>query len=295
MEDNYTYNDGDDIENYILSIYKNNPTEKEILNILRTTNSWAIKYHLSAERENLLSWYNFKKGASVLEVGAGCGAITNVFLKKELDVTAIELTQRRADIIKERYKGRKNLEVYSGNVHGQKLMEKFDYLTLIGVLEYAGRFTEGDKPFQTMLEENRALLKKGGEIVIAIENKLGLKYWRGAPEDHTNRLFESIEGYPNYDGIRTFSRHELEELLKEAGFKDIRFYYPLPDYKFCYEIFSDDYTPTKRHRITPWLFPTPHSLESYSIFDERHSAESIQDAGLFKDFANSFLVFAKNG
>ena len=146
-----------------------------------------------------------------------------------------------------------------------------------------------------MLEENRIFLKKDGEIIIAIENKLGLKYWRGAPEDHTNRIFEGIEGYPNYDGIKTFNRKELKELLEQAGFKDIRFYYPIPDYKFCYEIFSDEYVPSEKHRITPSLFPSPHPSQSFSIFNEQYVAESLQDAGLFKDFANSFLVFAKIG
>lgn len=293
--ENRTYNDGDDIENYILSIYKDNPTEKEIEEILISNNSWAVQYHLSPDRKNLLSWVDFKKNSSILEVGAGCGAVTGVFLENNLDVTAVELTKRRANIIRERYKDKKNLTVIDGNIHEQKITKKFDYLTLIGVLEYAGRFTKGDSPFQTMLEENRGFLKKGGEIIIAIENKLGLKYWRGAPEDHTNRIFDGIEGYPNYDGIRTFSRKELIELLQKAGFKDIRFYYPLPDYKFCYEIFSDDYVPNARHRVTPSLFPSPHPSQSYSLFNEQYVAESLQDAGLFKDFANSFLVFAKNG
>ncbi len=295
MNKKYLYNDGDDIENYILSVYKSNPTEEDIEDILVSNNNWAVQYHLSPDRKNLLSWYNFKEKASILEVGAGCGAVTGVFLEKGMDVTTVELTKRRADIIRERYKDNKNLKVYDGNIHEQKLTQKFDYVTLIGVLEYAGRFTKGEKPFQTMLEENKRFLRKDGEIVIAIENKLGLKYWRGAPEDHVNRIFESIEGYPNYDGIRTFSRKELKDLLESLGFQDIRFYYPIPDYKFCYEIFSDDYTPDRKHRPAKWLFPSPHPSESYNLFNEGYASESIQDAGLFKDFANSFLVFAKNG
>lgn len=295
MNKKYEYNDGDDVENYMLSTFKQKPSEKDINEILRATDSWAVKYHLSPDRKNLLSWFNFKKGATLLEVGAGCGAVTGAFLDQGLEVTAVELSKRRADTIKARFQESKNLKVYSGNIHKQKFDSLFDYITLIGVLEYSGRFTKGDNPFQEMLEDNRRLLKKGGELILAIENKLGLKYWRGAPEDHTNRIFDGIEGYPNYDGIRTFSRKELIELLQKAGFKDIRFYYPLPDYKFCYEIFSDDYVPTARHRVTPSLFPSPHPSQSYNLFNERIVAESLQDAGLFKDFANSFLVFAKNG
>ena len=31
-------------------------------------------------------------------------------------------------------------------------------------------------------------------------------------------------------GIKTFSKHELEELIQSAGFNNYRFYYPYPDY-----------------------------------------------------------------
>jgi SAM-dependent methyltransferase len=292
----YEYNDGDDVEEYLLSIYKKDVTEKDISDILKKNSSWPVKYHLSEERENLLNWYNFKKNASLLEIGAGCGAVTGLFLDKGLNVTAVELTKRRANIIRERFKNNRNLKVLDGNINEKKFQNKFDYVTLIGVLEYAGRYGKGQEPFLDLIKEAKSYLKKDGVLIIAIGNRFGLKYWRGAPEDHTNKLFDSLEGYPEYDGIRTFGKKELTDLLEEGSFerKNIHFYYPLPDYKFCYEIFSDDYLPSKNHSVSNIVYPSPHPSENNLLFDENLVSKGLQENGLFGEFANSFLVFITN-
>jgi len=147
-----------------------------------------------------------------------------------------------------------------------------------------------------MLKDAKKHLKKDGELIIAIENKLGLKYWRGAPEDHTNILFDSLEGYPKNIGVKTFGKEELKELIIESGFneKKISFYYPLPDYKFCYELFSDNYLPSDTHPISNRVFPSPHPIKSHTIFDELLVSKELQKNKLFDKFSNSFLVFIKN-
>jgi cyclopropane fatty-acyl-phospholipid synthase-like methyltransferase len=60
-----------------------------------------------------------------------------------------------------------------------KLEEKFDYITLIGVLEYAGMFTHTNNPTVDFLKNIKRYLKDDGTIILAIENKFGLKYWSG--------------------------------------------------------------------------------------------------------------------
>ena len=291
-----TYSDGDDIENFLLELFKNKPSKKELAEVLVSNNTWPVKYHVSEERENLLSWYNFKDNSKLLEIGAGCGALTGLFLDKGLDVTAVELTKRRADIIRERYSERKNLTVIDGNINDKSFKNKFDYVTLIGVLEYAGIYGKGENPFLNLIKEAKGFLKKNGTLIIAIENRFGLKYWRGAPEDHTNILFDSLEGYPEYIGVRTFGKQELKNLLGYAGFNKnkIEFYYPLPDYKFCYEIFSDEYLPSKNHPVSDGIYPSPHPIKSYNLFYESLVSKGLQENNLFDNFANSFLVFINN-
>jgi SAM-dependent methyltransferase len=296
MNKKYTYNDGDDVEEYIHSLFLNKIKKTEISEILEDNPSWPVKYHLSPDRHNLLSWYKFKKNSSLLEIGAGCGAITGLFLEKGLDVTAVELTKRRADIIRNRFKNKKNLEILDGNIYNREFNKKYDYVTSIGVLEYSGRYIDSETPFLNFIKTAKDFLKKNGILIIAIENRFGLKYWRGAPEDHTNILFDSLEGYPNYDGIRTFGKRELTDLLTNSGFKEdnISFYYPLPDYKFCYEIFSDEYLPSENHSVSHSIYPSPHPNKSYHLFDEELVSKGIQENNLFGDLANSFLVFVKN-
>ena len=291
-----TYSDGDAVENYLVELFKRNPSLEELNDILETSVSWPIKYHLSPDRHNLLSWYYFKKKESLLEIGGGCGALTGLFLDKGLNVTTVELSKRRADMIRERFENKENLEILDGNIYDKELKGKYDYVTLIGVLEYSGKYGKGDNPYLDMIKEAKSFLKKNGTLIIAIENRFGLKYWRGAPEDHTNILFDSLEGYPNYQGIRTFGKKELTDLLIEGGFKkeDISFYYPLPDYKFCYEIFSDEYLPSENHSVSNIVYPSPHPTENEILFDEALVSKGLQKNNLLGEFANSFLLIIKN-
>jgi SAM-dependent methyltransferase len=290
------YNDGDEVENYILSIYKNNTSKEKIDDILNDNPSWPVKYHLSSDRHNLLSWYNFKENSSLLEIGAGCGAITGLFLDKGLDVTAVELSKRRADIIRTRFRKFKNLEILNGDINDKEFSQKFDYATLIGVLEYAGKYGKGEDPFLEMIRDAKKYLKKGGVLIIAIGNRFGLKYWRGVPEDHTNILFDSLEGYPKYIGVRTFGKLEITKLIQNSNFEErnINFYYPLPDYKFCYEVFSENYLPNENHSISRGIYPSPHPIKSYQLFFESLVAKGLQKNNIFDNFANSFLIFCTN-
>ena len=87
------------------------------------------------------------------------------------------------------------------------------------------------------------MLKPNGKLLIAIENKYGLKYWCGAREDHTAIPFDGLNQYILSKTAQTFSRQELADLVKNAGFENSFFYYPLPDYKFPQVIYSDEYLP----------------------------------------------------
>lgn len=75
-------------------------------------------------------------------------------------------------------------------------MERFDVVTLIGVLEYARKYFSvepGNDPVKATLEKARRMLKPGGVFLLAIENQLGLKYFAGRPEDHNGVPMYGIE------------------------------------------------------------------------------------------------------
>lgn len=279
------YSDGA-VEDEVLEIVQQH---RDVSSVLENDNRWPILYHFSPDRRNLLEWYPFRSDASLLEIGAGCGALTGLFCEKLAHVSAVELSEKRSRIIYHRYENAANLEVLAGNVMDISFSRSFDYVTLIGVLEYVKCFVAGPHPYRDMFNRISALLKPGGTLLLAIENKFGLKYFAGAREDHTGRSFDGLEGYLNGGRIETFSKHELIRLLGDSGYSTLRFYYPYPDYKLPEEIFSDACLPEINHI----LHDAPNfDQERLGLFSEKKALVNIIREGSFDFFSNSFLVIA---
>ena len=123
------------------------------------------------------------------------GAITGILCDKAKQVTSVELSKQRASAIETRCQEKDNLEIIVGNFNDIKFDKKFDYITLIGVLEYAPLYTNTDNPFHDFLVQIKSLLKENGKLLIAIENQYGMKYFSGIPEDHTGKVYDGITGY----------------------------------------------------------------------------------------------------
>ena len=270
MNNNNIYSDGV-IEDEIINCLKENknPMMEDTLK-----NTGAVFHNFSSARNGLIDWYDFREDAEVIELGAGMGALTGILCNKCKSVVSVEGSEKRAEIIKLRYKNKRNLEVISSDIYDLPEDRKFDYVLLVGVLEYAGVDDTKKKPHIEMLKKVKRLLKSNGIALIAIENRFGVKYWSGAAEDHTGVPFDGVLGYhkggrtERYQkaGVETFSKESLTEILNESGFDNKRFYYPLPDYKFPIMIFSDTYLPTEEN-IRGIKFH--YSDESTIIFDEK--------------------------
>lgn len=226
---------------------------------------------------------------SVLEIGSGCGAITGDIAKRAGDVTCIELSKKRSLINAYRNKEYDNIEILVGNFQNieKKIEKKYDIITLIGVLEYAEGYIDSERPYVNFLETAGKHLKENGVVIIAIENKLGMKYWAGCKEDHICKYYESIEGYTNTAGVRTFGKAELEKIIENADFNKYKFYYPYPDYKFTQTIYSDKYLPAAGELIN-----NIRNFDNNRIitFDEGKAFNSVIENNLFPEYSNSFLV-----
>ncbi|MCX6650722.1 MAG: methyltransferase domain-containing protein [Methanomassiliicoccales archaeon] len=286
VSDQDQYSDGDVEEDILTLVRSGNDLEDAI----RHDQRWAVLYHLDQRRKNLLEWYPFSKEASLLEIGAGCGALTGLFCEKVRSVTAVEISPRRASIIAARHSTMQNLTVYAGKFDNIGGLKGFDYVTLIGVLEYAGIYQRSPQPYQEMLKHAISALKDNGTLILAIENKLGLKYWAGTPEDHSGVLFQGLEGYPGEEGFRTFGREEIRNMLVETGFSDLEFYYPYPDYKLPECIYSDRLLPSigDMGKMSP-----NYDQERFALFDEGLTCDSLLMNGAYSLMANSFLVFCR--
>lgn len=188
------YSDGA-VEDHILDLVKSYPQE-EYPQVIAREQDWAVMYHLSHERENILSWYPFVPGAKVLEVGSGCGAVTGAVCASAESVTCIDLSKKRSQVNAQRHKDSGNITIRLGNFQDveKDLDCDFDYATLIGVFEYGKGYIGGEKPYHGFLTTIMKHIRPGGKLLLAIENKFGLKYWAGCREDHVGAYFEGIEG-----------------------------------------------------------------------------------------------------
>ena len=282
------YSDGP-IEDEMLEIAKSYSRE-DYNKVIEEKKDWAILYHFSHLRENIISGLTISSKDSVLEIGSGCGAITGALARRARKVTCIDLSMKRSLINAYRHQEFENLEIHVGNFKDveETLNEKYDVITLIGVFEYAVGYISGSNPYEDFLHMIKKHLSDEGRIVIAIENKFGLKYWAGCREDHTGRYFEGLEGYKNTAYARTFSVVELKRLFENVGLKEGEFYYPYPDYKFPLKFFSDDYLPERGElNINHYV---NFDRERLTLFDEQAVYGGIIQDGMYPYFANSFLV-----
>lgn len=292
------YSDGDQVEKNILSIIQSTDDVSVHSPELRAhCVDWPTTYHFSAVRSNIMRPFKENlKGAYVLEVGAGCGAITRFLGECGATVHAIEGSIRRAEIARLRAKDLDNVEVICEKFDKFEAEVKYDFITLIGVLEYSSMFTSGEDSTLRMLENIKQLLKEDGTLIIAIENQLGLKYFSGFPEDHVWRVMYGVEDRYADVGPMTFGRRELESNIKSAGFSYVEFMSPYPDYKMPNSIVTEQGMVDEIFDASALAQENVHKdyqRPNYLYLSQELTWPIIHRNGLAMDMANSFLITAK--
>lgn len=243
-----------DIYDKLLEIVK---TEDDLEEFLTHESEYEYLYHLSRIRQNILEWYDFASDASLLEFGAECGALTGLFCRRVKNVVAVEDDEKKREINRARNEEFNNLDII--NTEDLSKYNSFDYVTIIG--NYSVE----------KLNKANTLLKTDGTLILAIENKYGMKYWSGEERPET------------------FSREQLIDILKNEGFEVKDIYYPIPDYVLPTEIYSSNNLP----KVGSISFNTPsYEKEKITAFDEPQAFDMVIRDKKFEDFANSFLVFA---
>lgn len=227
-------------------------------------------YALFNGREALLEWYNFNSEASLLQVGADYGAMTGLFRGSVAKVTVLDEDTDALETVKRRYPTAVNvtyvcrtLADYAGEC-SRRDGDKYDYITMVGTLV---------APYEENIKAAKSLLKPDGVLIIAAPNSLGLKVWAGVTREHN-----------------ALSKKALTDLLLEeqSDSQQVRYYYPMPDYRIPTSIYSDEYLPKKGDltRVLPaYDYPEYHMMNMGVGFDE------VCDAGMFDWYAGSYLVF----
>ena len=232
-----------------------------IRDILAENERLDVLYALSEQRELLLEWYDFDPQASLLQVGADYGAMTGLFRTRVAEVVVLDPDQAALDTVEQRCPGAANVRCHCGQLTryaAQGAGEKrFDYVVFAGTLS---------APYEAQIQAAKALLKPEGVLIVAAANPLGMKYLAGS-RDEENGL----------------TGPQLKTLLAGG-----QFYYPMPDYRTPVSIYSDRYLPKKGDltRVTPaYDYPPYHMVDMGAKFD------TVCEAGMFPQYANSYLVF----
>jgi SAM-dependent methyltransferase len=292
----FAYSDGIEVEQRLLDAVTHAVDRSTFSpELAKSIVDWPSEYHLSRRRHCLLRPLSIPSGSRVLELGCGCGAITRYLGEVGAQVLAVEGSLMRGRIAARRSRDLSNVQVVVDDLLHFQTDEQFDYVLLIGVLEYAARFAKSDDPFASYLQVVMRSLAPGGKLVVAIENQLGLRYLNGCTEDHVGTRFFGVQDLYTGDTARTFGRRELKSLLGSAGLPNTLFYYPFPDYKLPSVVLSEAALMDSDFNAADVIAHTharDYSGSPYRSFDEALAADVIHRNGLLADLSNSFLAVA---
>lgn len=264
-----------EIESEIIK-YINEYKKEEYSKVIENDTRLEIILSLSEIRGNIVSWYPFKENSEILEVGADFGQITGRLCDKASKVVAIESSEEKRKAIVKRHEDRNNLTVIEKI---EQIEEEFDYITIIG-LEY---ITDLPKELLTKLKK---YLKKDGKILIATDNKFGIKYF-----STTNNTGEEIT---HILGRKIYQLNELIKQIEEVGFQNKKIYYPMTDYKLTNVIYTDKELLSKNNLSRNIIYSGEDTIKFYeqnNVYRELLKDDSIN----LKAFLNSFLIEIFNG
>ncbi len=132
----WAYSDGEAVEENLYRLVAE-CSDRSVLSeeLAAKITDWPTRYYFSSRRANLLRPLEEMLRGDVLEIGAGCGAITRYLGEVAGSVTAIEPSPRRARVAAKRCEDLSGVRVVVDNLEAFETTARFDVVTLIGVLE----------------------------------------------------------------------------------------------------------------------------------------------------------------
>ena len=234
------------------------------------------------QSQNILNWYPFDKDEEILEIGLSSNELTKMLCSKVKNVTIFETDENKISEIEQN--NLSNLNILN------KLNEKtYDTILLIGAISRLKDLFNENLSLKKIIKKLELNLKEQGKFIIAVDNKFGLRYFAGNPENIYNKRFESLYGYNNEtEKTESFTRKKLVDIFDNLEYK-YNFYYPLPDYKMPDIIFSDKQL-AKYNTVDKYNLYCPEN--SITLFNEIDVFREILKTNpeMFTFFTNSFLI-----
>lgn len=237
-------------------------------------------------QKGLLKWYSFRADSTLLYIGDGQDVYADVLRESIKSVVCVS-SELAKNIASDDLVGKLKFNGQADLGECQITQNMFDYIVAIEALE---RYSEPEK----VLRSWKKLLKEDGTILLGMNNRFGLRYFCGDRDPHTERNFDGIEAYrrayvkaeDEFCG-RCYSRAEIQEMLKNTGLVNYRFYSVLPDLKNPSLLYAEDYLPNEdlSNRLFPmYNYPDTVFLEEESLYN------SLINNGMFHEMANAYLV-----
>lgn len=215
-----------------------------------------------------------ENNARVLDAGSMWGGITLPLANHFNSVCAVDQTWESLKFLKVRADedGLRNIDVAEAEINRLPYKnKKFDIVVLNGVLEWVATENEvvlerdwsaksskimvRDKsrdPETIQLEALQEIFRvtsDNGVLYLAIENRIGLQYLLGYPDDHVNIRFVSflprflahlVTKFKKGHGYRTYlySPNSLKKLLLKAGYNTVDLYSAFPHYNVISRLVS---------------------------------------------------------
>lgn len=224
-------------------------------------------------QKGVLNWYPFKKGSTALYIGTSKDAVCNLLIEDELDCVIASMGDIGDEAFQKKYK------------------DSFDYIVAITKIEKAV------KPL-VFLKQVKNLLAKSGIILLAAENRIGLKYMCGDKDPYTGQSFSGVEYYRGLSDVqrqkmvgRCYSKAEIIDFIREAGFASIKSYALLPDITATQLVYADNVLPNED--LSGRLFPRYNDPSNVFLQEEYIWKDAVKNDLLHK-IANAFLFECSN-
>lgn len=267
---------------------------------------YTAEYATNPERVNFQVLLDLAPGQSVLDIGSGLGAITIPLAEQSLEVTALDPTYANLRFVKARaeQEGLSNVSAVNADVVALDQLpfpaESFDIVILNGVIEWLGLSREQPSPDiiqRDVLGKIYRVLKPGGRLYLATENRFGVNYFLGQKDEHSGLRFATVLPRPVANLYSRLARkrsyraytpswHWLTGTLRDLGFTEISPFYLHPNYRVLKHLVPLEDTAVLDHFFSTFEASSP--LEHIRIL----GALLLVRLRVFRFFTPNFAVIA---
>lgn len=163
---------------------------------------------------------------------------------------------------------------------------KYDYIFLNGTLENSQEIIKSENPEVELIRFFKNILKEDGTLFIAVDNRLGVKYLAGSRSEHGDKIYGTIN--KQFNKGKLFSKSELDKIIELTGFKNKKFYFPLPNYENPNVIYTEELLPQKDDSKINYNFI--YTEGSLIVQDEVKLLKTFIEEGQFVNFTNSYII-----